>query len=279
MKTLIFEKGRGRKGRVAFTLIELLVVIAIIAILASLLLPVLTRAKNKATGISCLNNLKELTLASILYASDYQDAIVPNKVNSLTAWVAGDVSALPGAIDVNNIQNALLFPYNKSVGIYRCPADKFGIGTSGLRVRSFSLNGMMGDNGGTAGDVHPGIPEHLKFSDVQNPGPSQASFFFDEQSSPVPNMCSIDDGYFAVESASPKLTGKWRNIPASRHGNSGQLSFADGHAQKLKWLEPTTQTLKRNPASYGNSGPAAVTKLFDKDLQQIYVSTYPAANW
>src|SRR6267142_7033164 len=108
----------------AFTLIELLVVIAIIAILAAMLLPALSRAKEKASGISCINNLKQLTLAAHMYAGDFQDAIPPNVVNDPRAWVSGDVSALPGATNVTDIRAAVLFPYNRSEPVYRCPGDK-----------------------------------------------------------------------------------------------------------------------------------------------------------
>src|SRR5438445_10608512 len=93
--------------RQAFTLIELLVVIAIIAILAGLLLPVLSRAKAKALGISCINDLKQLTTAAVLYAGDNQDAIPPNIINSPNAWVGGDVSTVPGATNVADIYAAL----------------------------------------------------------------------------------------------------------------------------------------------------------------------------
>src|SRR5262245_18561835 len=112
---------------IAFTLIELLVVIAIIAILAALLLPALSKAKDKAFTVTCLNHLKQLTLAPHLYAGDHGDAIVPNFLTSANAWVDGNVSTLPDAIDLAKIRNAKLFPYNQSVDIYRCPADKLPV--------------------------------------------------------------------------------------------------------------------------------------------------------
>lgn len=269
-----FHASRSGAG---FTLIELLVVIAIIAILAALLLPALSRAKAKAVSLSCLNNLKQLTLAAHVYATDNQDSIPPNAINTLDSWVGGDVSSLPGATNVADIYASLLYPYEQSINIYQCPADKVSIAGANMpRVRSYSLNGMMGDNEGDAANVHPGIRENLKLGDVLNPDTASASFFFDEESDPINALCSIDDGYFAIDFASPKLTGDWRNIPASRHGDYGQLSFADGHARQMKWLEPTTQGLKGNSR---NSTVAAVSKPFDLDLQQLYLSTYPQQYW
>ncbi len=61
-----------------FTLIELLVVIAIIAILAAILFPVFARAREKARQASCLNNVKQLSMATVMYAQDYDERVVPN---------------------------------------------------------------------------------------------------------------------------------------------------------------------------------------------------------
>jgi prepilin-type N-terminal cleavage/methylation domain-containing protein/prepilin-type processing-associated H-X9-DG protein len=270
----------GRITARAFTLVELLVVIAIIAILAALLLPALAGAKKTALASSCLNNLKQLTLAAQLYANDYADAIVPNATGGPPAWVTGNVNALPGAANLADITNSMLYPYAGSPRIYQCPADTIIMaGSSAQRVRSFSLSCMMGNNEGTANDVHPGILENLKFSRIQSPGPAQASFFEDEQTDANPAKTSLDDCYFAINYAhgNPLFGGSagteyiWRNVPSSRHGNFGQISFADGHVAKMKWLEPKTQTLQGTDSTG--------TPPVDLDLKQIWQSIYPPAQW
>lgn len=234
--------------RSAFTLIELLVVIAIIAILAAMLLPVLAKSKEKATSIGCLSNLKQLTIAAHLYGLDNRDAIIPNMVADINAWVGGRVHELPGATNLADIRGSKLFPYNQAVGIYRCPADKFPVvGANVPRVRSFSLSGMMGLNSPDARtSVHPGLMENLKFSSVQNPGPAVALFFVEEQSDPRDASrtgTSLEDGYFALNyrGNGPSL---WRNVAASRHGPAGQFSFADGHVERRRWSEAKTSKLK-----------------------------------
>lgn len=266
---------RVTRGSLAFTLIELLVVIAIVAILAAILLPALGKAKEKALAISCLNNLKQLTLAAHLYAGDHNDAIVPNFLTSSNAWVDGDVSRLPGASDLSKIRAAKLFPYNQSVAIYQCPSDRIPTaGSKSPRVRSYSLNGMMGNNAepgnfDPSGVVHPGFRENRKFTDIKNPPPSSASFLIDEQSNPDPAKCSVNDGYIGIDFG--KKGPAWPDLTGSRHGNFGLMSFADGHVQSLKWLEPTTRYLV--------AGPTATTKLKDRDIEQIWKTTYPSELW
>jgi len=258
--------GASPQAQKAFTLIELLVVIAIIAILAALLLPALGKAKKKATGISCINNLKQLTIAAIIYAGDSDDAIPPNGQGLNDCWARGNMK---DPLDVTNIalvRASLLYPYLKSDAIYRCPADKFNIaGSSMLRARTYSQSAMMGDNILPRGD-HNGIRENLKFTSVRDPNPSAAWVYVDEQANPTDISGSIDDGYYAVVFSATGPT--WLNVPASRHGNYGQFSYADGHAAKMKWVERKTQYLQGLNAQSGMFG--------DKDLHQVWSATFAA---
>ena len=120
----------GGSAKAAFTLIELLVVIAIIAILAALLLPALTKARQKAQGIMCLSNSKQLMLGWNLYNGDYNDNLVrtagldslvstvsPTKYYPLNQWCMGTMDSLPSSTNYILIQDSLLFPYMKSLAV------------------------------------------------------------------------------------------------------------------------------------------------------------------
>ena len=231
------------KSRRAFTLIELLVVIAIIAILAALLVPALAKAKAKGHGISCMSNLKQLQLAHLMYPDDNDDLLTKpgNSGTELYAWVAGWLDYNPGNRDNTNIldllnpKRAKFAHYLPSVGVYKCPADNSYVTIKGRRhsrVRSMGMSQAMGG----PGHWLPGsrYKVYLKSSDLLNPGPSKLYVLLDEHPD------SINAGGFANQMVESLGSARIIDYPASYHNSAAGLSFADGHAEIKKWLDPRT---------------------------------------
>jgi prepilin-type N-terminal cleavage/methylation domain-containing protein/prepilin-type processing-associated H-X9-DG protein len=233
---------RGGKAY-AFTLIELLVVIAIIAILAALLLPALARAKSRASSIACLNNVKQLEVCWHLYALDHNDTLPPN--NSIAVLGGGaTVTAVTWCsnyvydVDPAGIVNGLLFPYNSSLPIYHCPADRSTITTQAgvnlpqLRWRSYNMSLCI--NGAPEFDPYSwSSPSFKKFTQIRNPEPCKLFVFLDVQED------EIYDCTFGMPTTQYWGDARvWWDIPASRHDRGCNLSFADGHAERWKWKVP-----------------------------------------
>jgi prepilin-type N-terminal cleavage/methylation domain-containing protein/prepilin-type processing-associated H-X9-DG protein len=249
MRFISAKKSRRRlfhSRKAGFTLIELLVVIAIIAILAALLLPALSKAKSTAQNIACLNNLKQLELCWHLYAADNNDFLVPNNSVYIFGGVSTNitgVSWLPDLdarheMDPSNIVNGLLFQYNKSLAIYHCPADQSTLETADgqplpqLRWRSYNMSQSVNGYPGFDPDFALEIPSCTKFTEIRHPVPGELFVFIDESSG------SIEDAQFGNPPTGYWDDGDWWDLPADRHNQGGNLSFADGHVEHWKWKVP-----------------------------------------
>ena len=252
MFNIHIESSKPARG---FTLIELLVVIAIIAILAAMLLPALAKAKQKAQGIMCVSNLRQLTLGWLMYSPDNRNALAVNgdeAYQPTTPTSGNNPQWCPGRVDTATASNTdwikagQIYPYINSPGPYRCPADTSTYNTATAaafpaggrgdpRVRSMSMNGWL-NPGDTANGLNAVYRIYRKDSDMAMPGPVNLWLFLDE------NPYSINDTFFLEQptgGSSPPTATSWIDCPAAYHNHACGIAFCDGHAQIRKWIDQT----------------------------------------
>jgi prepilin-type processing-associated H-X9-DG protein len=269
-----------RAGQHAFTLVELLFIIIIIAILAAVLMPVLlNKAKQTALTAQCLNNMKQLQTCYLMYVQDNNDNLPLNFPNPTIPgnWIQGQCNQAygPGNADVAdyNIRTSALFPYNQQSKIYVCPADtmmigpitglqvvratqdgvNLTIGSSVPQVRSCSIEYSMGGNSAQS----PAGPWNIsyggytwnsygKMSSILATRISQKIVFAQEAES------TLSDGIFAqYPYVSTGPINNWWNLPANRHDNGENYSFADGRVEYWRWRDADIATYQNGVPGNG----------------------------
>jgi len=283
-----------------FTLIELLVVIAIIAILMAILMPALNRAREQGRRIVCEHNLKQLTLAWIMYA-DENDGKIVNGAGGFHYYASGGQTSNGTASGIverawvgkgwgnnwNNsnvadsgltdeqkkqaIREGALWPVANDYDCYKCPT-----GRSGEFVTYAAVDAMNGlHRGGTwkgpnrhPDDVGKRVGRTVLWikrrGEIVSPTAAHRMVFIDEG--------AMTPDSFAVHY---NQRGPWWDDPPVRHGDGTTVSWADGHASHLKWrASETIETGRRNQDWYGGGGFMPRTEEGLRELEEFQRSVW-----
>lgn len=219
-------------------MIELLVVLLLVALLSMVMLPGLAGVRTNSKVSQCMNNLRRLTGAWLMYTVDNADAMPLQLAGGILDWTANPDNT-NAAILVNPAQSAVA-RYVRQADLFKCPADEYkSAANPGLRVRSVSGNAVLG-NGIQPANVFNQIPgrtyvaKFTKLTTLNKPGPGNTIALLDEHPD------SIDDALFIFSVGRSAGNAQFVNFPGNHHGGGGTLSFVDGHVVLKRWQDVRT---------------------------------------
>jgi prepilin-type N-terminal cleavage/methylation domain-containing protein/prepilin-type processing-associated H-X9-DG protein len=256
----------GRRSADGFTLIELLVVIAIISVLAALLLPAMNKAKRKGYEAACINNVRQLTAAWMMYTADHAGRMVRNTSAATPYWQGDGISWMDGNAyadpDDSGVRRGLLSPYFQDPAIVRCQADNSrmrAFGRTFNRSRSYSLSLYM-----NYVDENSANSSRFWHKETDISRPLEAFVFFDEHAN------SINDGVYAFSASMKSRAAFGRrpnlvvDVPTMRHGSGATASYADGHVEVVRFQ---SDALKQTAANEGDMDQADELHFVDIPLE------------
>jgi len=240
------------KPQQAFTLLELVVVLAVIAAMLLTVFPALTKTNPNVSTMQCLNNSRQLAVAWRMYAEDNRDYLIycsENPINNASqySWVRGYLDfdpSNPANYDANTMfGGSPFYSYTgKNPAIYKCPSDRSTVvvaGTARPRIRTMTMNYYVG---GFEGGISPGYSYYHLLSEVNGrvhtPGPAKLWVFLEirPDASDFSNFLVDMSGY---SPSNPSAYGIY-DFPGFYHNQGCNLSFADGHGETHKWVDPRT---------------------------------------
>ena len=258
-KQVIPELKRRKRGAPSgvhergFSLTELAVVLCLLTLVMVLVLPALASGRNSNRDMQCVDNQKRLAAGWLMYATENNDRVMSNP-NGSPPWMPGTLSWILSSVTTNSSYltdpaQTGMAQYVRDARVYKCPADIYKPASWAVpRVRSVSLNGAIAGQGGAGPAVRGTNPGGRRYygsgassagspvktmSDLNSPGPARTFLILDEHPD------SLSDSAFMLDPGPPVNQERWRDLPASYHDdNACGISYADGHAEIHKWLEP-----------------------------------------